>query len=302
MKNQKKAYVFALLAILFWSTVASAFKITLRNLDIYNFLFYTSITAVIVLLVYVLIQKKFSILKSLSLGDYLKSALQGLFNPFIYYLVLFEAYHLLPAQEAQSLNYTWPIVLSVFAVLFLRQKFSYRNAIAIVIGFMGVVVISVKGNFGDIHFSSLKGSILAVSSSVFWAAYWILNLKDKKEDSIKLLLNFSFGAIYITIFILAKGKLIWPDTTSLFGSIYCGIFEMGITFIVWLKALQNAEDTAKVSNLIFLAPFLSLLFIGLLLGEKVLPSTFLGLILIISGILLQQINPAAKKLNPGLTD
>ncbi len=294
MKNQKKAYLFALLAVLCWSTVASAFKITLRHLDIYNFLFYTSITAVLVLLIYVIIQKKLSIIRSFTLIDFLKSGLRGLFNPFIYYLVLFEAYRLLPAQEAQTLNYTWPIVLSIFSVIFLGEKFSYRNAIAILISFFGVIVISVKGNFGAIQFSNLTGSILAVSSSIFWASYWILNLKDKNDDGIKLLLNFAFGAIYITIFILIKGVLEWPQPIALLGSLYSGIFEMGITFIFWLKALQYAEDTAKVSNLIFLAPFLSLIFIWLIVGEKVLPATVFGLVLIITGILIQQVKSRNK--------
>ncbi|MBC8344582.1 MAG: DMT family transporter [Bacteroidetes bacterium] len=289
----------ALLAILFWSTVASAFKLTLRNLDIYNFLFYSSITAFGVLLIYVLIQKKVSILKSLKLKDYWRSAIRGLLNPFLYYLMLFEAYHLLPAQEAQALNYTWPIILSVFAVLFLGQKFSYRNAIAILIGFFGVLVISIQGNFADLQFSNLKGSILAISSAVFWASFWILNLRDKRDASIKLLMNFSFGAIYITIFILLKGGLIWPDMTSLIGTVYCGVFEMGLTFMIWLKALQYADDTAKMSNLIFLVPFLSLIFIAWLVGEKILPATLLGLVLIFTGILIQQMRPESPWFQKG---
>ena len=36
------------------------------------------------------------------------------------------------------------------------------------------------------------------------------------------------------------------------------MFEMGITFFFWLKALQLAKTTDKVSNLVYLAPFLSL--------------------------------------------
>jgi drug/metabolite transporter (DMT)-like permease len=296
VKNQKKAYVFAIMAIICWSTVATAFKISLRSIDIYNFLFYSSVTAVIILFLYLLIQKKLFLFKSYFGKDYLMASVRGLFNPFIYYLVLFEAYRLLPAQEAQSLNYTWPVVLSVMSVLFLGEKFKLKNFIAILLSFCGVILISVKGNITAIHFSNLKGSIFAVSSSVFWASYWILNLKDKNYDGIKLFLNFCFGSIYIFLFCLLNGKLLWPETIPLFGAIYSGIFEMGLAFILWLKALQYAKDTSKVSNLIFIAPFLSLLFISLIVKEKILPSTFFGLLLIISGIIFQQLKLKTRKI------
>ena len=72
------------------------------------------------------------------------------------------------------------------------------------------------------------------------------------------------------------------------GGVYIGMFEMGITFLVWLKALRNAKTTAHVVNLIYLVPFLSLCVIALVLGEKILPSTIVGLVLIITGIVLQK--------------
>ena len=63
---------------------------------------------------------------------------------------------------------------------------------------------------------------------------------------------------------------------------------MGITFVLWLMALNYSVTTAKVSNLIFLSPFIALFFIRFFVGEKILPTTVFGLILIIAGILLQQ--------------
>ena len=62
---------------------------------------------------------------------------------------------------------------------------------------------------------------------------------------------------------------------------------MGITFFLWLKALQMASTTAKVSNLVYLAPFLSLIFVHYILHEPVYYTTPLGLVMIISGIFIQ---------------
>ena len=63
---------------------------------------------------------------------------------------------------------------------------------------------------------------------------------------------------------------------------------MGITFVLWLKALKFSATTAKVSNLIYLSPFLSLVFIRFIVGETILLSTLTGLVFIVGGILLQQ--------------
>jgi len=70
--------------------------------------------------------------------------------------------------------------------------------------------------------------------------------------------------------------------------VYTGIFEMGLTFYLWLKALRLAETSDKISNLVFLAPFLSLVFISIFLGEHIYLTTFLGLVLIIGGIIFQR--------------
>jgi drug/metabolite transporter (DMT)-like permease len=70
------------------------------------------------------------------------------------------------------------------------------------------------------------------------------------------------------------------------GSVYVGLFEMGITFLVWLKALRLSKTTAQIANLIYLTPFLSLVIIHFAVGEKILPSTLLGLGFIVGGIII----------------
>jgi drug/metabolite transporter (DMT)-like permease len=64
---------------------------------------------------------------------------------------------------------------------------------------------------------------------------------------------------------------------------------MGLAFILWLKAMKLAENTARIANLIFISPFLSLVLISVLLKEEILSSTLVGLCLIIAGLVIQQI-------------
>jgi drug/metabolite transporter (DMT)-like permease len=288
MNRQKKAYLYALATVTLWSTIASAFKISLKHLDYFQLLLFSSLVAVVVLFIAILIQKKLNLLREITFRDVLHSALLGLLNPFLYYLVLLKAYTLLKAQEAGTLNYIWPITLVLLSVPILKQKIHWLSIVAVVISFAGIITISTEGKFSNFEFRNPAGVLLAVGSSLFWALYWILNLRDKRDEVTKLFMNFSFGTMYIIIpFLLFSGfrEISWLGVA---GAIYIGLFEMGITFILWLKALTFSENTAKVSNLIYLSPFISLIFIRNVLGEPIFLTTIIGLSLIVTGIFLQQ--------------
>ena len=113
-------------------------------------------------------------------------------------------------------------------------------------------------------------------------------MKDQRETYSKMFLNFLFGLLYILLWNLFVGTLKIPAIQGLAGAVYIGIFEMGLTFVLWLTALNLSSTTARVSNLVYLSPFLSLMMISLFVGEKILFSTIMGLVIIVSGILLQQ--------------
>ncbi len=287
--HQNKAYILALLAVLFWSTMSSAFKITLRFIDFDELLLWSSLFGATTLFIINQFGRAPIRFKNLSWADIKSSALMGFFNPFLYYLILFKAYELLDAQMAGTLNYTWPIVLVILSVIFLKQRISAYSFVAIFVSFIGIVIISTQGNIFSIEGSNILGVILAVGSSIIWSIYWILNMKDSREETNKIFLNLSFGFIYILIYLLiTSNDFTIPTGYAILGSIYIGIFEMSLTFVIWLLALKNSSNTAKVSNLIFLSPFIALLIINITIGEKILSSTIIGLIFIIGGIVIQR--------------
>ncbi|SDX84159.1 Uncharacterized membrane protein [Lutibacter oricola] len=284
------AYFYAICAVLVWSTVASAFKISLKYLNFLQLLLISTFVSTAILLVLLIAQNKLKNLKKYTLKDFIHSALLGFLNPFLYYILLFKAYSLLPAQEAQPLNYTWPIMLTLLSIPILKQKVSIKSIISIVISFIGVLIISTQGNLLNISFTNLNGALLAISTAVIWAFFWIYNTKDKRDEITKLFLNFAFGFIYIFIATIIFSKIETPDLNGLLGASYIGLFEMGITFVIWSKALQLSTSTAKVSKFIYLVPFLSLVIVYFILGEKILISTIVGLVFIVVGIVLEQIN------------
>lgn len=287
MNKQTHAYVYAAAAVLLWSTVASAFKLTLQFMRPIEMLLYSSFVSAAVLLAILIGQKKLSQLRLWSAHDFLRSALFGLLNPFLYYFVLFKAYALLPAQEAQSLNFIWPIVLVLFSMIFLKQQIALKSVMAMTISFIGVLFVATRGNILDLEFTHTPGVLLALGSAFIWALYWIGNLKDSCDPIARLFMNFVFGCMFVTGYVWLFEPIQMPSQQGLWGCLYIGLFEMGLTFILWLKALQLSQTTDTVSGLIYVSPFLSLVFIHFAVGEPIFPSTIVGLVLIIAGIIAQ---------------
>ncbi|ADT84501.1 DMT family transporter [Thermococcus barophilus] len=283
MHQQKSAYVYGSITVLLWSTVASAFKLSLRYLSYLNLLLYASFTSLFIFFILLVLQNKLYVVKKLSSNKY--SAILGFVNPFLYYLVLFKAYSILPAQEAQALNYTWPIMLTLLSIPLLQQRIRLRNIFGIFISFSGVLIISTRGDMTALKFANPYGAFLGLMSALIWAVYWILNLRDGRDAVVKMFFNFAFGIMYIFLFVILTHNIVIPTAKGLAGALYVGTFEMGITFFLWLKALELSETTAQMANLVYLTPFISLIIIHFAVGERILISTIVGLALIVAGII-----------------
>lgn len=288
MVNQRKAYFYAIAAVLIWSTVASAFKISLRTLSPPHLLLYANFVSVLLLGGLLLWRGELGHAMPNNRSELLRATALGFLNPFLYYLILFKAFDLLPAQEAQPLNYTWAITLSLLAVPLLKQKLGLREMLTILLSYLGVLVISTRGDLLGLNFSNPTGVALALASTIAWALYWIYNIRDNRPAMAGLFMNFLCALPFILIYCVLFTEMQIPDLTGLVGAIYIGCFEMGISFFLWLQALKYSASAARISSLIFVSPFISLILIHVLVGEEILPSTFYGLVLIVTGLILQQ--------------
>jgi drug/metabolite transporter (DMT)-like permease len=286
--RQRRACLFGLGTVLIWSTVATAFKIALRHLDTWQLLLVADAVSVLTLALILALQGKLSLLHSLTRREVLRCALLGVLNPLLYYVILFQAYALLPAQVAQPLNYTWAIALSLLSVPFLGQKLSRRDLAAICVSYLGVVLLCTQGNLTGISFGSPLGVALALGSTLIWALFWIGNTKSTADPVLALLLNFAFALPLALAATLLFSGLPPANAEGLLAAAYVGVFEMGLSFVLWLTAMRLTTSVAKIGNLIFLAPFLSLLLISTVLGESIHATTYAGLVLILGGNLLQK--------------
>jgi drug/metabolite transporter (DMT)-like permease len=297
VKSARKAYLFALLAVLFWSTIPTAFKLGLAHSNTWQLLTGATLVSTLVLGILTAARGKLQSLLIYSKKDFAFSALMGLLNPVIYYLILFKAYTILPAQVAQPLNMIWPIVLVLLAVPILRQGISWPSLGAMVLSFSGVVLISLMGGTGSENPQNRLGIFLALSTSVVWALYFLYNTRDKQDPVTRLFLNFAFASLFLLLAGIFRDQPFPNSAQGWYAALYVGVFEMGITFVLWLMAIRLAPRSDRISNLVYMAPFLNLFFASQVLGEQIYMTTVGGIILLVAGIVIQNIsNKNAKQL------
>ncbi len=297
--NERRALGFGLSAVLLWSTVATAFKLTLAEFTPIQMLTVASVVSAIALTCICALKGKLSTLKDTFLANPWYYILLGLINPLAYYVILFKAYDLLPASQAQAINYSWAITLTLMAAVFLGQRIRGQDWIACSLSYVCVIVIATQGDILGLNFASPLGVGLALLSTLLWASYWILNTKNKADPIVGVLLGFLVAIPCAIALSLYEGAT-WSGI-SLQGWLavsYVGLFEMGVTFVLWLSALKLTQNTARISNLIFASPFISLALLASVLGEEIHPSTLMGLVLIIGGLVIQQIKFGKKDLAP----
>lgn len=291
MKSSNLAYVYGIAAVFLWSTVATAFKIALSYYTPLQLVFVAVLTSIIALAGILAWQKKLSLLKQQFLRRPMFYLVTGLINPFLYYVVLFKAYSLLPAQQALSLNYTWAVLLPLLAAPLLKQNLRKSDIAAALIAYTGVFIIATGGDISGFSFDSPLGIGLALTSTLLWCLYWIVNTKDQGDPVVSLLLSFLIGLPFIAVTLVLTDTLPIFSLKAIFAGMYVGLFEMGITFVLWLMALKTATRTANISTMVFLSPVMSIGFIAWILQETIAMATYLGLAFILSGMMLQQLWP-----------
>ncbi|WP_227367865.1 DMT family transporter [Halomonas sp. M20] len=290
MTQDRQAMLYGVAAVALWSTVATAFKLALASMTPVELIWIAALVSW--LLIGALVIQRGQL--RLALGSGWRTALwAGLMNPVAYYLVLFAAYDRLPGQEAMALNYTWALAMGFLAVPILGQRLTRMDILAGLIAYAGVWVIATRGAVFEVAFADPLGVGFALISTLLWALYWLFNAKDHREPLVAQWQNFSVGLPILTLLVLIGPGFTWHGWSSLGAGVYVGLFEMGIAFVLWQMAVHKVSRTAKVSNLIFLSPPVSLLLLHVVVGEPILASTLIGLVLILGGLGLQQLQKAS---------
>ncbi len=286
--NDRRAIKMGLGAVLLWSTVATAFSLSLRYLTPLQLVTLATGVSWSFFAIRLRSPERQIALRATPRRERVICLLIGWLNPGLYYLVLFAAYDQLPAQEAMAINYSWGITLALIAVPLLRQRLSLGALLSTLVSYGGIVVIATRGEPLSLDLAQPLGVALALLSTVLWSLYWVINARLSLDPEVNLFLNFS-GALPLLFTLLWLSDTQFPKIWQAWaGGLYVGLFEMGIAFVLWMGAMKATTSTLRISSLIFLSPPLSLLLIWMIAGEPVQAYTLLGLALILIGLWLQR--------------
>ncbi len=291
MGRETKAVAAAMIAILSWSTVATAFKMALVHMSWFSLLVIATTTTALLLAVVVVANGEMHKLAKTSPKELRFDMMLGLINPAIYYTILFTAYDLLPAQLALPLNYTWPIMFIILTAFINRSLPKKREIIGVLISFLGIVTISTYSD--GVGTISVLGLALALFSAVVWAYHWLLRAANNQGGNRSLFVGFTTAAILLNIIALCAG--VNPYENGLPYAIYVGLFEMGVPFICWNYALKQTSNKTFINQISYIAPVLSLLLINFYLGESVQTTTLVGAAAIIGGIVFSTLSKEKKQ-------
>lgn len=282
----KKEYIYAGISIGLWSTTATVTKLLLGSLNSMQILVVGSFFAFIFLLVINLIKGNLKELKNYRIKDYLQIAGIGIFGTFLYNLFLYLGIDTLQASQAFIINYLWPIMTVVFACIILKEKITTKKILAIILSFIGVIIVTANGDILNIQKNSVIGAGYCILAAVSYGLFSVLNKKKAYNKFLSMMLFYLVSFIISLAYILISKNGFEIETNQLIGLLWIGIFTSATAFTSWALALEKG-DTAKISNLAYITPFLSLIWTSLLLDEQFSIYSVIGLIVIVLGILIQ---------------
>ena len=183
-------------------------------------------------------------------------------------------------------TYTQPLFVFCMAVPLLNEKTKASKILGILIGFLGVVVISIRRG---ILLNGLTGSLFFLLLGAFlWAAstvYYKRSLSHVNPVLVNLL-QMSFGTVLFFLMLTPSGEFLFPSSTDyLMIVLYASIGSSAIAFTIWIHLLREEEATVLSSSSLII-PMVALFFGWLLLGETVKPQAFIGAILVMLGVYL----------------
>ena len=283
----KKEYLFAAVSIFCWSTVATVTKLLLKGLDNFQLLWISSFFAALFLFLVNLFTKKLPLLKKLSFTDFLKILLASSPGTCFYYIFYYAGTDLMPASQAFTVNYLWPIMSVLAAVIILKEKMTVKKLIALAMSFVGVGIAVGFGN-GGFSSDAIYGGICCMLGAVCYGIFTAYNRKLDYYKPLSLMIGYCATFIMTTFINLFRGNLFIPQGFEILGFIWNGAFTIALSAVCWLYALK--AGTSKISNLAYITPFLSLVWTIIILKEPFNPFALIGLLFIVGGIFIQLIN------------
>lgn len=282
----KKEYLFAGISIVFWGSTAAVSTLMMNTLSSMAIVFYNSLVAFLFLLAVLVVTRRLPLLRALRFRQVCALSVLGLLGMFAVCVFLYYGLAHLKAQQAYIINYLWPILIVVFSWLILGQKMTARKCIALILSFFGVVIVATEGSLAGLARVDVGGVAACMAAACCYALFSVFNMRVQCDKFVAMFLYYGATTAASLLCLLVQGPVPALTATQWSGILWLGVLTNGLAYTTWALAMDRG-DTAKLSNLAYLTPFLSLVYIFFLLHEPIRMSSYLGLVFILSGVLLQ---------------
>jgi len=272
---------FVVAAVLLWSTGGLFIKLT--TLDAFQVTFFRSLFAAITVLV-------------LTRKSGLKINAFGIMVSIIYAILLFLfvwATKHTTAANAIFLQYTAPIYILILAPFVIGERFHLRDLVTVVFCIAGMSLFFV----GDLTIGDYQGNIAALGSGLFLGLY-IMLLKHPGAiggrqaaggggtQTLNPVITVIYGNFLLALVTLPSGLTAIPTLTSrdLGAVAFLGIFQIGISYILFIKGVQAGTRPLDASIIGFIEPLLNPVWVFLFVAERPSNWAILGGTIIIATV------------------
>ena len=269
-----------LIAVFLWSTGGLFIKLT--TLDAYQVTFFRSLFAAVTVLI---ITRK----HGLKINGF------GIFTSIIYALLLFLfvwATKKTTAANAIFLQYTAPIYILVLAPFVIGEKFHIRDLVTVVIVLAGMSLFFV----GQLRLEDYQGNIAALGSGILLGLY-IMLLRHPKAEGFNPVIAVIYGNFLLAIVNAPTGISAIPSMTGMdwFAVAFLGIFQIGISYILFVKGVRGGTRPLDASLIGFIEPLLNPVWVFVFVGERPSQWALLGGAIIITAIAVHSIRQYSRK-------
>ncbi len=299
MPNSKLfAYIEALFAVIVWGASFIATKVVLQDISPTTVVWLRFLMGVIILGAAVILRRQFSLpdtctaRKCRCKKEWAYFALLGFLGITFHQWLQSHGLQTSEAGTSAWIVSTTPVFMALLGWLLLKEQLGWIKNLGILLAFLGVLVVVLKGDFASISIGSFgtPGDRLFLISSVNWAVFSALSRRGLKLHPASLMMFYvmSFGWLFTSLsFLATKGFFEISSLTfkGWIGIAFLGIFCSGLAYIAWYDALK-ALPAAQTGAFLYIEPLVAVVVAFFVLGEAITPASLIGGVAILFGVWL----------------
>jgi len=272
--------ILVLIAVLMWSSGGVLIKLT--SLDASQLTFYRSGLAAITVLI---------LTRRNGLAIDLFGAITSTIYAALLFLFVWATKHT-TAANAIFLQYTAPIYILIFAPFVIGERFHFRDLITIIFCIGGMSLFFV----GKLEIADYQGNIAALASGIFLGLY-IMLLRHPKAAGSNAAIAVIYGNLLLAAVNLPAGLASLPTLTLRDAALVStlGIFQIGISYILFIKGVTLGTRPLDASIIGFIEPLLNPVWVLLFYGERPSNWAVLGGAVIIAAVMFHTFRQYSRR-------